>query len=259
MTEAPQLLQGKVVVLSGVGPGSDARSARRRPGSAPTSCSSRGPRSGWTRWPRWSGRTGAGRSSYPPTSTTRTPARRWSTPSLEEYGRVDCLINNAFAIPPMEPLTTLKHDALRRSLETNAFAPLRLSTLFADALAETPDKPGLDHHGQLRGAAAVAARVRRLQDDQGHAGAHRLVAGHRARPARHPGQLRGAELDLRGRQQGLLRLDGRRSAASPTTTSTARSPTRPTSSGWPRPRRSPRRRSSSPPTWPRRSAASPST
>ena len=61
--------------------------------------------------------------------------------ALEEYGRVDCLINNAFAIPPMEPLTTLDHDALRRSLETNAFAPLRLSTLFADALAETSEKP----------------------------------------------------------------------------------------------------------------------
>ena len=33
--------------------------------------------------------------------------------TLEEYGRVDCLLNNAFAIPPMEPLTTIKHDALR--------------------------------------------------------------------------------------------------------------------------------------------------
>jgi NAD(P)-dependent dehydrogenase (short-subunit alcohol dehydrogenase family) len=57
--------------------------------------------------------------------------------ALAEYGRVDCLINNAFAIPPMAPLSTLKHDDLRRSLETNAFAPLRLSTLFADALADS--------------------------------------------------------------------------------------------------------------------------
>ena len=55
--------------------------------------------------------------------------------ALAEYGHVDCLINNAFAIPPMDPLTKLDHDAIRRSLETNAFAPLRLSTLFADALA----------------------------------------------------------------------------------------------------------------------------
>ena len=143
--------------------------------------------------------------------------------ALEEYGRVDCLINNAFAIPPMEPLTTLKHDALRDSLETNAFAPLRLSTLFADALRES--KRGsiiMVNSAVLRQSQPEFAR---LQADQGHAGAPRLLAGHRARPARHPGQLGRAELDLRGRQQGLLRLDGRRSAASPTRTSTARPPT----------------------------------
>jgi NAD(P)-dependent dehydrogenase (short-subunit alcohol dehydrogenase family) len=62
--------------------------------------------------------------------------------ALAEFGRVDCLVNNAFAIPPMEPLTRLDHDALRSSMETNALAPLRLSSLFADALAETADKPG---------------------------------------------------------------------------------------------------------------------
>jgi NAD(P)-dependent dehydrogenase (short-subunit alcohol dehydrogenase family) len=57
--------------------------------------------------------------------------------TLEEFGKVDVLINNAFAIPPMEPLTTLDHDALRLSQETNVLAPLRLTTLFADALAES--------------------------------------------------------------------------------------------------------------------------
>jgi NAD(P)-dependent dehydrogenase (short-subunit alcohol dehydrogenase family) len=55
--------------------------------------------------------------------------------ALEEFGRVDCLINNAFGIPPMDPLTTLDLDGLRAAQETNVFAPLRLSALFADALA----------------------------------------------------------------------------------------------------------------------------
>lgn len=55
--------------------------------------------------------------------------------TLEELGRVDCLINNAFGIPPMDPLTTIPLEALRAANETNVFAPLRLSTLFADALA----------------------------------------------------------------------------------------------------------------------------
>ena len=57
--------------------------------------------------------------------------------ALAEFGRVDCLINNAFGIPPMEPLTTLDLDTLRAAQETNVFAPLRLSALFADALAES--------------------------------------------------------------------------------------------------------------------------
>ena len=55
--------------------------------------------------------------------------------TLEELGRADVLIHNAFAIPPMEPLTTLDEDALRTSNETNVLAPLRLTRLFADALA----------------------------------------------------------------------------------------------------------------------------
>jgi len=57
--------------------------------------------------------------------------------ALAEFGRVDCLVNNAFGIPPMDPLTTLDLDGLRAAQETNVFAPLRLSSLFADALAES--------------------------------------------------------------------------------------------------------------------------
>ncbi|WP_206051664.1 SDR family oxidoreductase [Nocardioides ferulae] len=57
--------------------------------------------------------------------------------TMEEFGRVDCLINNAFGIPPMDPLTTLTVEQLRAANETNVFAPLRLSALFADALAAT--------------------------------------------------------------------------------------------------------------------------
>ncbi|KRF12292.1 short-chain dehydrogenase [Nocardioides sp. Soil797] len=62
--------------------------------------------------------------------------------ALAEFGKVDCLINNAFGIPPMDPISTLSLESLRAAQETNVFAPLRLSALFADALSETPDKPG---------------------------------------------------------------------------------------------------------------------
>jgi len=68
--------------------------------------------------------------------------RRLVDAALEEFGQVDCLINNAFGIPPMDPITTLELDGLRAAQETNVFAPLRLSALFADSLAASPTKPG---------------------------------------------------------------------------------------------------------------------
>lgn len=78
-----------------------------------------------------------------PTDITDEDSRRALVDkALEKFGRVDCLINNAFGIPPMEPLTTLDVEGLRAANETNVFAPLRLSSLFADALAAGPDKPG---------------------------------------------------------------------------------------------------------------------
>lgn len=55
--------------------------------------------------------------------------------ALAEFGRVDVLVNNAFAIPPMEPVTETDLDGLRRAQETNVYAPLRLAAIFADALS----------------------------------------------------------------------------------------------------------------------------
>jgi NAD(P)-dependent dehydrogenase (short-subunit alcohol dehydrogenase family) len=55
--------------------------------------------------------------------------------TLEAFGRVDCVINNAFAIPPMDPITQIEPRKLARVNETNVFAPLRLAALFADSLS----------------------------------------------------------------------------------------------------------------------------
>lgn len=57
--------------------------------------------------------------------------------AVEAFGRVDCVINNAFAIPPMDPITQIDPARLAKVNETNVFAPLRLSALFADALAQS--------------------------------------------------------------------------------------------------------------------------
>lgn len=139
---SPQLLQDKVIVLSGVGPGlgrSLGEEAAKLGAHLVLASRTQKRLDKMAEVVRSHGR----RALVVPTDINdEEGCQKLVAAALAEFGKVDCLINNAFAIPPMDPLTTIKHDALRASLETNAFAPLRLSTLFADALAESPDKPG---------------------------------------------------------------------------------------------------------------------
>jgi NAD(P)-dependent dehydrogenase (short-subunit alcohol dehydrogenase family) len=137
VTGEPQLLEGKVVVLSGVGPGLGralGEEAARLGADLVLASRTQKRLDKMAEVVRSHGR----RALVVPTDIDDEDAcQALVDAALAEYGRVDCLVNNAFAIPPMAPLSTLKHDDLRRSLETNAFAPLRLSTLFADALADS--------------------------------------------------------------------------------------------------------------------------
>jgi NAD(P)-dependent dehydrogenase (short-subunit alcohol dehydrogenase family) len=137
VTDLPQLLQDKVVVLSGVGPGlgrSLGEEAAKLGADLVLASRTHKRLEKMAEVVRSHGR----RALVVPTDIDDEDAcQALVDAALEEFGRVDCLINNAFAIPPMAPLTTLKHEDLRRSLETNAFAPLRLSTLFAEALADS--------------------------------------------------------------------------------------------------------------------------
>ncbi|MFQ6395667.1 SDR family oxidoreductase [Nocardia sp. KC 131] len=129
------LLQDKVIVVSGVGPGlgrSLVEEAARM--GADLVLVSRTPQRLETmaELVRLHGR----KALTVPTDITDEEARLALVErAVAEFGRVDCLINNAFAIPPMNPISQIDLAALRTVNETNVFAPLRLSTLFADALA----------------------------------------------------------------------------------------------------------------------------
>jgi NAD(P)-dependent dehydrogenase (short-subunit alcohol dehydrogenase family) len=57
--------------------------------------------------------------------------------TLAEFGRIDALVNNAFAIPPLGDLATVDLDQVRAGFETNVLGALRLTRLFAPALAES--------------------------------------------------------------------------------------------------------------------------
>ena len=133
------LLADKVVVLSGVGPGlgrSLGEEAARMGADLVLVSRTERRLEKMAEVVRSHGR----RALVVPTDITDEDARtRLVETALAEFGRVDCLINNAFGIPPMDPLTTLDLQSLRDANETNVFAPLRLSALFADALAASPN------------------------------------------------------------------------------------------------------------------------
>ncbi len=57
--------------------------------------------------------------------------------ALDRFGRVDVLVNNAFHQPPFETLAEQSLDAVRNSFETNPLTALRLTKLFTPSLVET--------------------------------------------------------------------------------------------------------------------------
>lgn len=57
--------------------------------------------------------------------------------ALAAFGRVDALVNNAFAIPPIADLTAADLDAVRAGLETSVLGTLRLTRLFVPSLIES--------------------------------------------------------------------------------------------------------------------------
>jgi NAD(P)-dependent dehydrogenase (short-subunit alcohol dehydrogenase family) len=62
--------------------------------------------------------------------------RRLADTALESFGRVDGLVHNAFAIPPLTDLAKVDLEAVRASFETNVLAALHLTRLFTPALVE---------------------------------------------------------------------------------------------------------------------------
>ena len=131
------LLQDKVVVLSGVGPGLGRALGEEAAGfGADLVLVSRTERRLRKMAEVVEGR---GRRALVVVADINDPDQRAGIleAALAEYGRVDALINNAFGIPPMDPITGIDLEALRAANETNVFAPLSMAALFADALAES--------------------------------------------------------------------------------------------------------------------------
>ena len=131
------MLDGKVAVISGVGPALGSTLARRcAEQGADLVLAARTP----ARLEEIAEQVSAlGRRAVPVTTdiTDDEQVRNLVAHSLDAYGRVDVLINNAFRVPSMKPLADTSFQHIRDAIELTVLGALRLIQGFTPALAES--------------------------------------------------------------------------------------------------------------------------
>ncbi|MEV0971143.1 SDR family oxidoreductase [Microtetraspora glauca] len=130
------LLENKVIVISGVGPGLGRGLALRCAGAGADVVLASRTESRLAEVAAEVAELGRRALRVPTDVNDEASCLRLVEAALESYGRVDGLVNNAFAIPPLTDLSTVDLDAVRAGFETNVLAALRLTRLLTPALAE---------------------------------------------------------------------------------------------------------------------------
>ncbi|MGW6378308.1 SDR family oxidoreductase [Rhodococcus sp. NPDC055112] len=69
--------------------------------------------------------------------TDQASAENLIAASVDAYGKVDVLVNNAFSVPSMKPLARTDYQHIRDSIELTVLGALRLTQLFTPALEES--------------------------------------------------------------------------------------------------------------------------
>ncbi|MEV5568586.1 SDR family oxidoreductase [Spirillospora sp. NPDC052269] len=75
--------------------------------------------------------------------------------TLDAHGHVDGLVNNAFAIPPLQNLLEVDVAAVRRGFETNVLAALSLTRLFVPSLVASKGSVVMVNSAVLRHSKAT--------------------------------------------------------------------------------------------------------
>jgi len=130
------MLQNKVVVVSGIGPGLGRSLALRSAQNGADVVLVARTESRLSEVAKEVEATGRRALVVPTDITDEASAETLAKITLETFGRVDTLINSAFAVPPMADLVEVDLADVRSGFETNVFAALRLTRLFTPALAE---------------------------------------------------------------------------------------------------------------------------
>jgi NAD(P)-dependent dehydrogenase (short-subunit alcohol dehydrogenase family) len=73
----------------------------------------------------------------PTDMTDAEAAARLAETARDAFGRIDALVYNALAMPPIKYLGQVSLDAVSAGFDANVVAALRLTRLFTSALAET--------------------------------------------------------------------------------------------------------------------------
>jgi NAD(P)-dependent dehydrogenase (short-subunit alcohol dehydrogenase family) len=128
------LLQDKVVVVSGVGPGLGRSIAVRCAEQGADVVLASRTESRLTEVAKEVTDLGRRAVTVPTDISSEEDATRLAETALSSFGRVDTLVNNAFAIPPMGDLNAVPFDGVRKGFETNVLGALRLTNLFRPAL-----------------------------------------------------------------------------------------------------------------------------
>ncbi len=131
------LLQDKVVVVSGIGPGLGRSIALRSAAQGADVVLAARTESRLEEVAAEVKALGRRALAVPTDVSDPDAAARLADATLEHFGRADALVHNALAMPPIKELGVVDLDALHISFNTNVVAALRLTRLFAPALIES--------------------------------------------------------------------------------------------------------------------------
>ncbi|OBJ68757.1 SDR family oxidoreductase [Mycobacterium sp. 1274756.6] len=130
------LLDGKVVVISGVGPALGTTLARRCAQDGADLVLAARTAERLEEVAALVRETGRRALAVPTDITDDAAVTELVSATQQTYGRVDVLINNAFRVPSMKPLGQTTFEHIRDAIELSVLGTLRLTQAFAPALAE---------------------------------------------------------------------------------------------------------------------------
>lgn len=130
------LLDGKVVVVSGVGPGLGRSICVEAAAAGATVVLAARTESRLREVAAEVEAAGATTLCVPTDITDEAAVQNLVTRTVETFGRVDALVNNAFSVPSMKPLDRTDFDHIRSSLDMTVLGGLRMTQAFTPALTE---------------------------------------------------------------------------------------------------------------------------